>query len=324
MPIINIENDKQWRDMRLNHIGASEIAALFNESPHTTVNELFHIKRGNLTGVEDSVLMAFGRLMEPVIAALVTEHYQWEMIKCKQYHSHPEYPWLGCSLDYYCIHPEFGEGIVQIKNVQNFAPGWTKETAPNHVELQVQHELFVTNAARQEMGLKPFTWCAIASMHAGNPEDIRVMFRAQDQKMVHHIVKRSSLFWSDLQKNVEPPLVGAQDYDHVVDLFKTAEESPIEFIDFTRREDTDDFEQWCLSYLESHANRLASDKREKEMKARIIHAMTISHPALIRYMVAHTGRVSAHVKLSSNGALRLTVKENITNDDSGVDSNQHI
>jgi len=324
MAIVKIRDDKHWRELRLTHIGASEIAALFNESPHTTVNELYHIKKGNLTGAEDTILMAFGRLMEPVIAALVTEHYQWEMVKCKEYHWHPKYPWLGCTLDYYCSHPEFGDGIVQIKNVQSFAPGWTKETAPNHVELQVQHELFVTNSAREQMGLKPFTWCAIASMHAGNPEDIRVMFRAQDQKVVQHIIKRSSLFWSDLQNNVEPPLVGAQDYDHVVDLFKVADESPVEFVDMTESKNADDFEQWCLRYLEAHANRLASDKLEKEMKARIIHAMTINHPAAIRYMVAHTGRVSAHAKLSSNGALRLTVKENVTGNDSGIDTSQHI
>lgn len=306
MTITQIKDEAHWRELRAAHIGASEIATLFSESPYLTPNQLFHMKRGNLGDVEESPLMRFGQLMEPVVAALIVEHYQWDMVKCQEYHEHPEFPWLGCTLDYYCTHPEHGPGIVQIKNVQNFAPGWTQSRAPTHVELQVQHELFVTNAARLAAGKEPFRWTAIGSMHAGNPEDIRVFFREQDKKVTDHIVNRSRKFWEDMKANNEPPLLGGQDYEHIVDLFKSAEDLPPEFKDFRGN---GVFEMWAFEYVTAGMERLSAEKRQKEMKTRILHAMLdTTKPEPGRVTTAHTGRASVTVKFSSNGALRMDVK----------------
>lgn len=303
--ITKINDEKHWRELRAAHIGASEIATLFGNG-YMTPNQLFHVKRGTLSDTRENLLMWFGQLMEPVIAALIVEHYQWEMVKCEEYHEHPDYPWLGCTLDYYCTHPEHGPGIVQIKNAQDFAPGWTQTRAPIQVELQVQHELFVTNAARKAAGLPPFRWTAIGSMHAGNPEDIRVMFREQDPKVCDHIVKRSRKFWDDMKAGAEPPLLGCADYDHIVELFKEADDLPTEYKDF---KGNGEFEMWAFEYATAAGERLAQEKIQKEMKTRILHAMldtTIPEPG--RVVVAHTGRVSVTVKFSSNGALRMEVK----------------
>lgn len=305
MAITKITSDAQWRELRATHIGASEIATLFGQSPFLTPNNLYHLKRGHISQ-DETVLMRFGLLMEPVIAALIVEHYQWDMVKCDEYHEHPDYPWLGCTLDYYCTHPEHGPGIVQIKNVQDFAPGWTNTRAPIHVELQVQHELFVTNAARARAGLPTFRWAAIGSMHAGNPEDIRVMFREQDPKVTKHIVERSSKFWSDLQNKVEPPIMGCADYDHILDLFKTSDELPPEYKDFS---DNGVFEMWAIEYVTAGIQRHSAEKTQKEMKTRIMHAMlNTTLPIPGKVVTARTKNASVTAKFSSNGALRLDIK----------------
>lgn len=310
--IIKIKDDLHWKDLRRNHIGASEIGCLFGESSYLTPYSLYHAKKGNIQDSGDNILARFGQLMEPVIAALITSHYQWEMVKCEEYHQHPQFPWLGCTLDYYCTHPEHGPGIVQIKNVQDFSPGWTQTRAPRSVELQVQQELFVTNAARASAGLPVFRWAAIGSMHAGNPEDIRVMFREQDDRVCGLIVKRSSKFWLDLNNGQEPPLLGSEDYDTVVDLFKQAEDMTHDFIDLTTNQD---FEGWAISYLRSSAEETFHKKTKEEMKARILHAMMKSGPDPLRITTAHTPKVSVTVKFSSNGALRMKVIEATANPD---------
>lgn len=302
--IVKIRDELHWRELRRNHIGASEISALFGENSYATPNSLYHVKKGNLPDGDAGLLARFGNLMEPVIAALIIEHYQWEMIKCDEYHEHPQFPWLGCTLDYYCVHPEHGPGIVQIKNVQDFSPGWTQTRAPRMVELQVQHELFVTNAARKADGLDPFKWAAIGSMHAGNPEDIRVMFRELDTRVCDLIVKRSSQFWADLQAGREPDIMGSRDYETVVDLFKIAEDVEQDFIDLSGNSE---FERWAYDYLDACANKSFNAKVEKEMKARILHAMMKTEPNPQRITIAHTGNVSVTVKFSSNGALRMKV-----------------
>lgn len=304
--ITKIKDKDHWRAIRAQHIGGSEIAALFEESPYLTPNQLFHMKRGNIKDVEESILMMFGLMMEPVVAYLTIEHYQWDMVKCEEYHEHPEFPWLGCTLDYYCTHPEHGPGIVQIKNVQVHAPGWTQNRAPIHVEIQVQHEMFVTNAARIKAGLEPFKWCAIISMHAGNPEDIRVMFRIPDKKVTNFIVERSTKFWADLQNNIEPPIMGSPDYEHIVELFKSAEELPDEYKDFSNNKK---FEHWAFEYKTASMNELSAKKVKKDCKTRILHAMldtAIPEPGKV--VVAHTGRASVTCKFSKNGALRMEVK----------------
>lgn len=310
--ITKIRDDMHWRELRRKHIGASEISCLFGESPYLTPYSLYHSKKGNLPDNNDNILARFGQLMEPVIAALITEHYQWEMVKCDEYHEHPQFPWLGCTLDYYCVHPEHGPGIVQIKNVQDFAPGWTSTRAPRMVELQVQQELFVTNAARKAEGLPPFRWTAIGSMHSGNPEDIRVMFRELDTRVCDLIVKRSSQFWLDLTNGKEPPLLGSEDYDTVIDLFKAADDMTHDFIDLTGNRE---FEQWAKDYLRASNEELAQKKIKEEMKARILHAMMKHGPDPLRITTAHTGNVSVTVKFSSNGALRMKVLEAVTTTD---------
>lgn len=223
MSIIPIENENQWHDLRSQHIGGSEIGIIFGASTYSTLNELYHNKRGTFERNLDNKLMQWGRAFEPVIATLISGDNHWGLKHCEEYHEHPDHPFLGATLDYHVVESEHGPGLLEIKNVQQFAPNWSKKKAPAHVELQIQHQFLVVNAARASAGLKPYTWGAIGSLHAGNPEDVRIMYRKPDAKIHAHIIEQAGKFWDDVQSGNEPDIISHRDLDHISTMYRDAE-----------------------------------------------------------------------------------------------------
>lgn len=294
MTITPITNEDQWHEIRAKHIGASESAVLFGASPFTTLSELYFTKRGLLSGKFSSPLMEFGKVMEPIIAHMAAAENGWTVQQCKEYHEHPEYPWLGCSLDYYIIESEHGESMAQVKNVQNFAPGWYQNRAPDHVEFQVQHELLVANAARIKAGRKPFANHHIVSLHAGNPEDIRVMVRGPNEKAHAEIIKRSTKFWNDIEKGNEPPVTGSADYEHITDLFKGSVKEEKEVLMLTARPDIDDL---VAQLTIAKSDKKVAEDKEKELKAKLVrHCMVIEENECVGYVNVRTDNYFMEMK----------------------------
>lgn len=310
MAIIPIDlrgNQKGWHALRRKHIGASDIPALFNcgNSYTPTLNELYHEKRGNLPPEQGINLLAeLGKAMEPFIAFVVSDIHGWRLEPCAEYHEHPEHKHLGCTLDYFVIESEHGPGTMQIKNVQQWAPGWTQNRAPDHVELQVQQEFLVTNAARIAEGRQPFKWGCIASMHAGNPEDVRVMLRAPDPKIHKHIIERSTRFMADVAAGKEPPILGSEDYGHINDMFKFAEEAadpdPLDL-----RGDAK-LDNYIAEYLEQNGIKKSADIKATEMKTRILHRLMREVPQGGKVFKRHACRTDNYaVRVQKNGALKI-------------------
>lgn len=275
MPIIPIDQKKDpegWHALRQKHIGGSDVAALFNcgSSFTPTVNELYHIKKGNIKNRDSHILAALGKALEPFISCVIADNHAWKIEACEFYHIHPDHPALGCTLDYFVVESEHGPGILEIKNALPYAPGWTNSRAPDHVELQIQHQFLVTNAARKAEGLSPFTWGAIGSMHGGNPEDIRVMLRKPDPKVHKHIIERASRFMADVAAGREPPLLGAADYDHIAGLFK---EAPVDEFDAVDMRGDHILDGYMAEFLEAKAMVKKYETDQALLKAKILHRL---------------------------------------------------
>lgn len=306
---IDVKGDpKAWHELRRKHIGASDIAALFNcgNSYTPTLNGLYHEKRGNLPPEEGINLLAeLGKAMEPFIAFVVSDIHSWRLEPCGFYHEHPEHKFLGATLDYFVIESEHGPGTMQIKNVQQWAPEWTSNRAPDHVELQVQQEFFVCNAARIAEGLKPFAWGCIASMHAGNPEDIRVMLRKPDAKVHKHIAERAGRFMADVAAGREPPVMGSEDYGHINDLFKFAEEEPDpDPLDLRGDALMDDY---VARWLEASGKKKGVEMDVTEMKTRILHRLLREVPQGGQVFKRQAARTDNYViRVQKNGALKVS------------------
>ncbi len=268
MPKIPLDQktNEFWLDLRKNHIGASEVAALFQMHPYTTAYEMFHLKKGNIKPPKENALMRHGRIMEPIIAQYIAEAYRMDIEKCNVYLEHPEHKHLGCTLDFYVIHSEDGRGILEIKNVSSYSSSWTNTRAPNYVEIQVQHQLLVANAVQQELGEPEFAWAAIGSMHQGNPEDIRLMMRHKDAIVQEEIIKRSSMFWNQFTSNKSPKMEGSKDYECFVSLAKESQDQDIELIHIQDK----NMDELVFEYLDTKAKSLDLEKKEKEIKSNIL------------------------------------------------------
>lgn len=309
IPIDQINRPDEWHELRRKRLGASDCAALFDcgNSYTPTLNELYHEKRGNLppdTGL--NLLARLGKAMEPFIAFVVSDIEGWRLEPCQLYHEHPEYPFLGCTLDYFVVESEHGPGIMEIKNVQQFSPDWTQSRAPDHVELQIQHQFLVTNAARIKEGMKPFTWGCIASMHSGNPEDIRVMLRKPDPKIHKHIIERGKRFMDDVANGKEPPIMGSKDYAHINDLFKFAEEEPDP--DPKDLRGHNEIDGYISLWLDATGAAKESESKIKEMKTRILHALMVEIPEKGGVWKRYSGRTDHYtIRVMKNGAIKVNI-----------------
>lgn len=296
MGIIRIENSQHWHDLRSKHLGGSEIAGLMGCSPYHTPNQLVLEKRDMVYHPVGGQLVEFGKIMEPIVAAYLADQYHWKVERSYQYVEHPDYNFLGCTLDYYVIESEHGKGILEIKYVNQFAPDWSQNAMPEHIEWQLQHQLFCINAVRQRQGLKPFQWGAVGSMHGGTPEDIRVYMRAPDARAHSMIAERGVKFWHDMKAGFIPEGLEPPDYAYVSDIFKQAQLLPAaQLLDLRGSNDADAL---CEEYLRLGVTRRTIEKEEARLKAEIMHKLLkVEDEKLFAHVAADTPSYEIDVNL---------------------------
>ena len=139
----------EWLTWRERDITASRIAALFDQHPYLTRDDLAGIMRGTSgSGAgaipADSPAMRRGRILEPAVAAAIAEdHPEWIVTKATTYHRLPEHR-LGCTPDYWLDLLGKDDGLAQIKTVS--PQQWEKWRGrpPLAYTLQTLTELLVT------------------------------------------------------------------------------------------------------------------------------------------------------------------------------------
>lgn len=306
MPIIEIENEQHWHELRSGCIGASEIGALFDEGhPFTTPHAIWSRLKGLLPGIESHPLMERGKEMEPLIARNIERMYGIKVMKANQYHIHPIYQWLGCTLDYYILEHEDGPAGLQIKNVVH-GDKYTPLRGPDYVEFQVQAEMFIANAARVALGKTPFTRWFLGFERYGNPEDCHLVERQPIPGVVKAIVDTSTRFMEQLNSGGEPMIDNPRDYDHIRAMFLKYGIRNDEVLDLADQSGSveDIIEQWEAAKISARkeADRLAT------VKTRLLRqCMVIDGDDVNGYMRAETMNKCIHIS-NSNG-LRVEVTE---------------
>jgi len=199
MKQVPLTDEEQWHALRRQHVGSSEIAALFDASPYLTQLTLWADKAGKaVADRRDNERMDWGKRLERAIAEGVSEQMRWKLEKPEVYCQHDAIAGLGCTLDYWCLDHEAGPGVVEVKNVDwlQWKTGWTETAAPAHIELQLQHQLAVTG----------FAWGAIAVLIGGN--DLRIYERKPMPKPIAEIEARVAAFWQSIADAKTPDAFG--------------------------------------------------------------------------------------------------------------------
>lgn len=222
LQITNPQNKDHWLELRAKDLTSTEISALFNCNPYMTHFELWHRKKSGISAefIEND-RMKWGTRLQDAIAYGIAEEHGMTIRKMDEYISVPELR-VGSSFDF----SVGNEGILEIKNVDYlaFKSGWIELDsgeieAPPHIELQVQHQMLVSNRKFAHIG----------ALIGGN--DVKVLFRDRDEEILAAIIKASSAFWKSIEDNVEPDPNMERDAEFISKLYNYAE--PGKFLDAT-------------------------------------------------------------------------------------------
>lgn len=179
-------------DFRAKHVGASEVAALFDKSPYLTEYELFHRKAGTIAEPEfpGGERAEWGLRLEPAVIDAASDRYGYVLEDTPRHLSNGK--GLGGHPDRFAVCGDRGPGILEVKTADwLIRKGWGDEP-PDHYLLQAQ----------AYAGLAGRGWCDIIVLVGGNSlERFTYDFRPA---IYAEIEKRVETFWQRIRAN-DPP-----------------------------------------------------------------------------------------------------------------------
>lgn len=208
---IQIQSREQWLAERAKDITSTEVSALFGLSPYMTEFELFHQKRdGVIVTLEETERLKWGQRLESAIAHGAAEDMGWQIAKMDVY-VRDQVARMGSSFDFEILSSSDGPGILEVKNVDRLAyrQNWLDDghgniEAPEHIELQVQHQMAVTGRA----------WCAIVVLVGGNEQ--KIVLRNRDDGIGAKLRDKTIAFWQRVQSGQAPAPDYDRDAEHII------------------------------------------------------------------------------------------------------------
>ena len=269
--IIPHTTEQAWLEARKQDVTSTESAALFGMSPYMTLFDLWHRKRsGVVPEFKTNERMKWGNRLEAAIAHGIAEENGWEISPMKDYMRDPDLR-LGSSFDF--VITSFGLPVhLEIKNVDYlaFRDGWIEHDdgsveAPEHIEMQVQHQMAVSGFKRSFIG----------AFVGGNR--YALIERERDEAVIAAIRAKVGEFWLSVDAGEEPSPVMPGDAETVIRLNQYAQ--PGKLIDATG--DTN------ISALVLEYKRLgtleATAKEDKEVvKADLLKAIGDAEKVLLK------------------------------------------
>jgi predicted phage-related endonuclease len=214
--ILRPETEEAWLAMRREVVTSTAATALFELSPYLTEFQLYHAMKSKLDlPFEPNERMLVGSRMQDFAADEVAREHDWEVWRADEFVLIPEIR-MGSSFDYRIRDKERGEGLLEIKAVDwNIHRNtWVDEEAPEHIEIQLQHQLEVYDK---------FEWGVIVAF-TGIYEK-HLYFRDRDREFGAAIVNRVMKFWADVDAGNEPDPDFGRDGPTIKALFKGGPEA---------------------------------------------------------------------------------------------------
>jgi hypothetical protein len=281
---------EHWHEIRAQHVGGSEVAALFYvwrladgqqaflhmfEQPpagaeclgcvsrHTTGYRLYWQKRGVLPpeNLDEVERVQAGQFLEPAIAEWAQHKWDpWPLRKVRRYLLHPRIAGMGVSRDF----EEHAPGLppVEIKNVDYlvFRDLWKTEgeeiTAPPlDITLQLQHQIACEGRVRAEHG-----W--IVACVGGNK-----LYRGQIARhdpTIARIEQAVAAFWRAVE--AETPPLDVADFDTVAEMSLLGAEVRAAPLDLTA---DNELPVLCAEFLKTDASVKEGEAKRNAIKAQI-------------------------------------------------------
>ncbi|AIY39900.1 Protein gp47 [Collimonas arenae] len=201
-------NREDWLTVRKNGIGSSDAAAAVGLNPYQSQLELWMIKTGRDGGLpkidpnDESSPMYWGTLLEPIVAAHYTKRTgnRVRKINAVLQHPDPDKAWMLANIDREII----GVSDVQIlecKTAGEFGSRLWRDGVPEYVQLQVQHQLAVTNKASADV-------CVLVC-----GQEIRIHRIDRDDALIARLIELERQFWHYVESDTPPPADGSDSAD---------------------------------------------------------------------------------------------------------------
>jgi len=243
---------------RAAHVGASEVAALFDASPYLTKFELHHRKAGNVStpdfmadGASNNERVEAGIRLEPAIIEWARDRWGYELRETPRNLSNGR--GLGGHPDQLAYCPERGSvGIIEIKTADWLVAKKWGDEPPLHYLMQAQ-----TYA-----GLAGADWCDIIVLVGGN--DLRRYRYEVRPAIFAEIEARVETFWQGVRAGDPPKPDFARDGAVLAEILG---EPTDEVIDLRLDNEAD---YLAADYLAAKAEAKAAEKRAEEAKTALL------------------------------------------------------
>ena len=286
MGALSVRDQTHWHELRSQHIGASDVAALFDMSPFTTLWQLWMEKSGKLPpeDLSDNKSVQAGTFLESGIANWAAHRWDMKIEKVVDYYTADDCPGMGASLDFQTD----GGHPVEIKWSAH-GDGWEYEgdtitCAPDNYVLQVLHQMACTDAE--------YGW--LIALIRNEPRRMKV---PRSVEIISKIKSHVAKFWDSVRAGEEPPVDFDKDGEAVVRL--------LDFVPMSEVTLTTEHAHLFQTYLENAAV-------EKEAKAKKDAAKTELLTLSIEEMKKmNTSQDKAVVKCGDHKLSISTVKASV-------------
>lgn len=279
---MNVAPDKDAL-FRATHVGASEVAALFGESPWLTEFELWHRKKGNIAtpefnaihdGTPENERIFWGVRLEAAIIDAAKERYGY-------IDREPAGPplsngrGLGGHPDRRVICPQRGPGVVEVKMADWLVrKGWGDEPPLNYL---LQSQTY--------QGLDKVAWGDVLVLVGGNKlERFCYDFRP---KLFAEIEARVDAFWASVHGNKPPKPDYTRDGGTIGELYAESDGGVIEL-------KGDNLAHIAAAeFLIADAESKAAAKRREAAKAELMEKLGHNDVALLDGFIVKASTVKA-------------------------------
>ena len=219
-------SEGEWLAARKPTVSSTESPALFGMSPYMTAYELAISKTAALQAPVNE-RMRWGQRLQDSVAQGIADDYGVSIESLGLcYAIHENEPRMGASFDYrivgaaanapknalVALYDEFGPGLLEIKTVDWLQfRDWPLPDAPDHIEIQIQHQLEVS-------GLE---WAALGVLVGGNRAEVYT--RRRDRDVGDSMRQRIHEFWANLDEGILPPPVMPEDAALIIKLHQYAD-----------------------------------------------------------------------------------------------------
>ena len=211
------QDEADWLAMRRQDVTSTQVSALFGLSPYMTLFELYHLHASGIElPFEETARMAVGKRMEAFAAEDAANARGWVSKPLKDY-CRLTSARMGSSFDWLAYAPE-GLTLIEVKAVDPWRHRdlWVDDQAPEHIELQVQHQMHVSGIKR-----------ALIVVHT-SIYDRHEYEREYDPEVGAALEKRVRKFWRMVDAREEPDPDYARDEDVIKALYPNSDGEPMD------------------------------------------------------------------------------------------------